>query len=544
MNAPQTLPALPRDDPDFGGEEAPLATARWVSSETILGAMREGEKDAARSPIILGQLWDGARNRAFYTDDDRHVLTIAGSRAGKGRSLILPNLLAYPGSVVCIDPKGENAAVTARYRHDVLGQNVVILDPFDVLKDVAGVAEFRGRFNPFEWITLGSREAIDDVSALADAMIVRDNEKDPHWNESARAFLKGVMLTLMDLLPPYAIDPATGDATPNWTLSDVRKLASMGMPPPGKPHEPRSLDGLLDTMTALEGFDGAIAAAGYLVRQMGENERGGVLSNLRRHTEFLESAAIIDNVQVSDFNPGRIKAEPTTIYLVLPEWRMSTHSRWLRLVLTTILQGLQRAPTEKLKPAALIIFDEFATLGHMESVERAAGYIAGFGVKLWFILQDLSQLKSLYTARWETFLGNAGTLTAFGNIDFTTLSYLSQRLGKTELLRTLINTTGQEGRSESSAGLARTVGEFMRGRFPGGLVGNDSEGMSVSTSTSAQQSLQAADLITPDEIARYFARENEVVLVHLAGHQPFRLSRIRYELDAPYSKRAAKSPYH
>ena len=60
-------------------------------------------------------------------------------------------------------------------------------------------------------------------------------------------------------------------------------------------------------------------------------------------------------------------------------------------------------------------------LGHLESIERAAGYIAGFGVKLWVILQDINQLKSLYKDRWETFLGNAGTLTAFGNVDVTTL---------------------------------------------------------------------------------------------------------------------------
>ena len=41
--------------------------------------------------------------------DDRHVMTIAGSRAGKGVSLIIPNLLLYEGSALVIDPKGENA---------------------------------------------------------------------------------------------------------------------------------------------------------------------------------------------------------------------------------------------------------------------------------------------------------------------------------------------------------------------------------------------------------------------------------------------------
>jgi type IV secretion system protein VirD4 len=42
-----------------------------------------------------------------------HLLTIAPTRTGKGVGTIIPNLIDYPGPVVCIDPKGENAIVTA-----------------------------------------------------------------------------------------------------------------------------------------------------------------------------------------------------------------------------------------------------------------------------------------------------------------------------------------------------------------------------------------------------------------------------------------------
>ena len=72
--------------------------------------------------------------------DNRHVVTVAGSRAGKGTSAIIPNLLRYTGSVVCVDPKGENASVTAAHRGSSgtgeygkgLGQDVYVLDPFMV----------------------------------------------------------------------------------------------------------------------------------------------------------------------------------------------------------------------------------------------------------------------------------------------------------------------------------------------------------------------------------------------------------------------------
>ena len=74
----------------------------------------------------------------------------------------------------------------------------------------------------------------------------------------------------------------------------------------------------------------------------------------------------------------------------------------------------------------LFLLDEFAVLGHMRQLEDAAGQIAGYGVKLWPIMQDLGQLKALYRERWETFMGNAGVLQFFGNNDLTTLEWISQ----------------------------------------------------------------------------------------------------------------------
>ena len=41
---------------------------------------------------------------------------MAPPRSGKGVGTIIPSLLLLDGPVVCIDPKGENARVTARTR--------------------------------------------------------------------------------------------------------------------------------------------------------------------------------------------------------------------------------------------------------------------------------------------------------------------------------------------------------------------------------------------------------------------------------------------
>jgi len=101
------------------------------------------------------------------------------------------------------------------------------------------------------------------------------------------------------------------------------------------------------------------------------------------------------------------------------------------------------------KPKIPVLFcmDEFPILGHMKHIEDAAGQIAGYGVKAMAIIQDLSQLKSLYKDRWETFMGNAGVMQFFGNNDVTTLEWITRRLGKT----VVSVVTGNESFSEQHA---------------------------------------------------------------------------------------------
>lgn len=81
----------------------------------------------------------------------------------------------------------------------------------------------------------------------------------------------------------------------------------------------------------------------------------------------------------------------------------------------------------------LVCLDEFSALGYMSQLENAAGLIAFFHVKLWVILQDWGQGKTLYKERWESFTANAGILQFFGTNDLATTEYIAKRLGKTRV---------------------------------------------------------------------------------------------------------------
>ena len=169
----------------------------------------------------------------------------------------------------------------------------------------------------------------------------------------------------------------------------------------------------------------------------------------------------------------------------------------------------------------------------MASIETAAGFSAGFGVKLWVIIQDLSQLKRHYKEGWETFLGNAGVVQAFANSDQTTLEYLSKRLGDVEVTQSINNTTVSLTASTNDPGEAHRVQGAMQNRGAMSLLANPltmildqgSTGQSASTTTSSSEQIQRTPLMLPDEIERYFRREVDLQLVAVKGLPPFILKR-------------------
>jgi type IV secretion system protein VirD4 len=84
---------------------------------------------------------------------------------------------------------------------------------------------------------------------------------------------------------------------------------------------------------------------------------------------------------------------------------------------------------QKPDKSVLFILDEIPALGRLSMVKQAYGLMAGFGIQLWGIVQDLSPLKKIYGESWETFVGNSGVLQYFGSRDRTTAEYFSALCG-------------------------------------------------------------------------------------------------------------------
>ena len=104
-----------------------FGSSRWAQAEDV------AEKDLyGTDGIRIGQFPNANGQMEWVSyKGDRHLMTIAPTRSGKGTTQIVPNLLTYAGSALVIDPKGENAAITAEQRYH-MGQEIHIVDPWGI----------------------------------------------------------------------------------------------------------------------------------------------------------------------------------------------------------------------------------------------------------------------------------------------------------------------------------------------------------------------------------------------------------------------------
>lgn len=245
--------------------------------------------------LIVGRSHRGGLMR--YSGSS-HLLTVAPTRSGKGVGAIIPNLLALRRSILCIDPKGENARVASRAR-SALG-SVFVLDPFEI-SGVAGNC-----FNPLAELKPDSVDLAEDVAAVADALVYDPPGQvgEAHWNEEAKALIAGLILHVVTTAGPKQRNLAT-----------VRELLTT---------TPQRFEQVLKTMQASLAANDLVARAANRHLSKSDREAAGVLSAAQRHTHFLDSPRMTKGLSRSDFKLSDLQSELTTVFVVLPPDRLVT----------------------------------------------------------------------------------------------------------------------------------------------------------------------------------------------------------------------------
>lgn len=437
------------------GEPGPPPLTNNFGSASFAKPAKDIPRAAFRKGVFLGkasiQGIDFPPSAPFapvFTTQERHTLIVAPTRSGKGTSVIIPTLLRYGGSMLTIDPKGENAAITARARQ-VLGQTIHIVNPWRQLAKQFVDLGFpnAATYNPLDVLERDDPNAVAIAQSLAETISPTTDASKSFWSGNAANLLAAVFLWLAE---------QPGETK---TLARARHIVSLSR----KEFTEKHLTGMM----ASQAFDHAIAEMVRPLYDLADDTYSGIVSTVSEATKFLSDPQVKESTSSSSFSMTDLLEGNTTVYLVIPPDRMHTHRTWLRLVLTAALQSFKRHRLRFSGGRCMFLIDEFAALGRIDDIPREIATISGYGLDMTLAVQGLDQLKANYgEAEAATILNNCAWKW-FCNIgDKETAKYLSESLGKKTIqVKSKGHTTGQtsnRGGGGSSSGESTTWSETSR----------------------------------------------------------------------------------
>jgi type IV secretion system protein VirD4 len=350
----------------------------------------------------------------FYWKGQGHILTTGGTRGGKGVHLVLPALLnddlqeeEFATSFILLDPKGENCAVSGAYLKKC-GYNVQVINPFGIPE----IAEFgNARFNPFDLVTPENPDVIGFSDMIANSLLPSSRSSSEHFEESARQYLSFYILHMIT----QNDEPKSFKTLYNWIRLGGTDRVS-----------------LLDRMAENPAFDGIIQTNADSVRKQifaeADKEIESIYSTCRRGTDVFKDLQLRNSTSASDFDLKTIAKEKTALFICVNPKDLDRVQGWLRILFNCVLNTLTVHYNKKRK--TVVLLDEFPTIGYLKEFETASGFLAGYNVTLWPIIQDLTQLRTLYPNSWETFINNAIVKHWLSVGDNFTADYLGKRMPK------------------------------------------------------------------------------------------------------------------
>lgn len=186
---------------------------------------------------------------------------------------------------------------------------------------------------------------VDDAASIASALIVSAaNARELHFDEAARALVRGLIMAIM-----------VSEPSDRRNLVSLREYLTY-------PAERFAL--LLNSMAQMPEADGAIAAAANVFLGKNQKEAAAILSTAQEQTNFLDSPQLRQTLKGSDVDFRMLKKRVSSVFIVLPQSRLDSHGRWIRLLIARAMQDIERDRTKPPAPV-LFILDEFATIGDL-----------------------------------------------------------------------------------------------------------------------------------------------------------------------------------
>ena len=435
-------------------------SAKWGNSKVI-------NKKYLQLPIESNKILTNNIQIGYNSKKHRrnlNTLVIGGSGAGKTRFYAKPNIMQCNTSFVILDPKGEILRSTANLLLKK-GYKLRILDLINMEKSDS--------YNPFVYLR-SDNDVQRLVTNLFKATTPKDSKSsDPFWDMAASTLLLALIFYLWYEAP-----------FEEQNFSMVLEMLRAGEVREDDDDYKSPLDILFDLLE--ERNPNHIALKYY------RNYRSGSAKTLKsiqitltsKLDKFnLDSLATI--TQYDEMELSKLGEEKTALFAIIPDSDPSFNFL-VSILYTQLFQQLFYIADYKYGGSLPIhvhfVMDEFANVSLPNDFEKILSTMRSREVSVSIIIQNLAQLKSLFSKEWESIVGNCDELLYLGGNEQSTHKYISELLGK-DTIDT--NTYGK------------------------------SKGKSGSYSTNYQK--MGRELLTPDEVRTL---DNNNAILFIRGERP------------------------
>ena len=304
------------------------------------------------------------------------LMLAAGTRSAKGMSMVIPNLLTYPDSVVVEDIKGENYLYTSGYRRKC-GHETYLWAPF--AEDGRSHA-----FNPFDYIARRPVYLrVGDVMSIGEQLYPSNVEaKLKYWNDNARNLFVGLVLYLLETpaLPcTFGEVLRQGSGKGRSIREHVSSIVST------RAHA-------TDTLPALS-FECLDALNRFLSQS--KEALANIVSTMNAPLNVFSNPVVDAATSRSDFDLADVRKKRMSIYVGINPNKLKEGALLVNLFFSQLIDlntSEQPAENPDLKYQCALLMDEFAAMGKVDIIDTANPFIAGYNLRLMLIFHGMSQL--------------------------------------------------------------------------------------------------------------------------------------------------------
>lgn len=398
------------------------------------------------------------------------ALLAAPTRSGKGVSTVIPNLLLWAHSVVCMDIKKENWRITSGFRR-LYGQVCHLFDPFTETGETS-------RYNPFTYVRDGDFR-VGDLISIGEVFYPSHGGNDSFWDDQARNLFVGLSLYVAETPHlPFTIgevlrqSSGKGKSIKDY-LTDIinernyREAEELN-------EETGELEKVLKPILDWDG-EGlpplSMECVDMLNRFLNtsDNTRSSILSSFNAPLLIWSNPIVDAATSASDFDLRDIRRKRMSIYIGINPNKISEAGRLVNLFFSQLINvNLDKLPEEDptIKYQTLLLLDEMTAMGTIKILDKANAYIAGYWLRLLIIIQNSAQVEAEPPRGYgregaRTLLSNLAAKVIFATNSTEDSEDISKMLGTQTVKNTSVSRQigGKQigGKSESNSDHSRAL---------------------------------------------------------------------------------------